>query len=922
MRSLFCFVVVAVVTVVTVLATTAARAAPQRPWLGATALLQKTAASSPTQALDDNIQAFIQVMPTLSADAAARRFDALVLEARKLDADVGTVLSALPPPASWPLLRTTWQARAASSGAGELDRTLAAFGAMLVDGIDKSRPVVEALHLPQHGFRLTPLPPSPRARVDELLKGTVRSFGDAPLLGDLVGEVGEVEARRLLLQLLQMRGRPFRAEGRTLALAKQLAVDHVATLAAPPWALLTRGTPPAVYDAIEQRFVPPGAAIGSSATMPHADDNTTYDQIERARVAYIVELLRTDRRRAARSFALSLERSQQCTDDLVAEAQAADVLPQLVDIVFATVKTPPSTPRGTECLATIAIDAALRVGRGRALAAALPASSRDVRGRIWRQARIDLALALDDTRTAVTTLSSIVDDASEPHADRLKAAGRLLKIGVAVADDAVAERGVAALLERCRSAEEWSCNEELEAVRAYLLPREQGMRLEALLRARLNSADGSQRDWVRTPILAEAVVLYALAGRSSDAMQILETTEWNEADVVEMQARNDGMVVAVARALTDLGRRAEASRLLRAALLQAGSGRHSLRADDDAWALLAAIDGAALIGFIDELRTYNALEERPLIWKAWLLAEQGDHVAAEVAARAAIQLDPADGDSDRGKRFRAYVVLAEILRATNRAGEATVYDDAVAAIRIGEDGDRQREAGLLTRAAQTYRRALNRFDDAYCLQSRLGVVEQRLGVTTALDHLKRAYQLLPSSFGRLESHCLACDGLYASTAGLQLGETVLREHIATAPDDARAHYFLGRVLEERQELSAARDELLRAFRLDVGYVAALRALGAVEQSIPLGAERTAIGLARLRNDPECSSGHCRVDVDDLAAIYLAAPPLPPTAVGFALKRNSEMAAPRSPARIAGAAAVLATPEVFMVVNQLSSRHGH
>ena len=51
------------------------------------------------------------------------------------------------------------------------------------------------------------------------------------------------------------------------------------------------------------------------------------------------------------------------------------------------------------------------------------------------------------------------------------------------------------------------------------------------------------------------------------------------------------------------------------------------------------------------------------------------------------------------------------------------------------------------------------FADAYCIQSRLALRYSELGdYVKAEQHYQRAFELMPDSFGRIESHCFGCEG--------------------------------------------------------------------------------------------------------------------------------------------------------------------
>src|SRR5207302_312214 len=125
--------------------------------------------------------------------------------------------------------------------------------------------------------------------------------------------------------------------------------------------------------------------------------------------------------------------------------------------------------------------------------------------------------------------------------------------------------------------------------------------------------------------------------------------------------------------------------------------------------------------FLGQLAARDRFEERPLIWKAELLRRAGKLEEAEQAARAAIALDPSDGEQRHGRRLRVYGILADIREARGDAAQAASYRESVRAIRVAEEADRFVEAGLVQRGVRQYEEALGHFAEAYCIQSRLAL---------------------------------------------------------------------------------------------------------------------------------------------------------------------------------------------------------
>ena len=134
---------------------------------------------------------------------------------------------------------------------------------------------------------------------------------------------------------------------------------------------------------------------------------------------------------------------------------------------------------------------------------------------------------------------------------------------------------------------------------------------------------------------------------------------------------------------------------------------------------------------------------------------------AEAVIRQAITIDPSDGEEGPNDRMPAYAVLADVLEAKGAKAPAATFRGAVRAIRISERTDELHELGLHERAFAGYRKALEQFADAYCVQSRLAIRLMEAGRREeAFEHYRRAYELMPSSFGRVESHCFGCESVF------------------------------------------------------------------------------------------------------------------------------------------------------------------
>ena len=345
--------------------------------------------------------------------------------------------------------------------------------------------------------------------------------------------------------------------------------------------------------------------------------------------------------------------------------------------------------------------------------------------------------------------------------------------------------------------------------------------------------------------LLSLVDFYSRVGRPLDVYRLLEESpSWYQADLADLidgpESHGTALAVPAAKALAAVGKKAEARKVLLAFLQRNGGS-------DPGYAALLELGGDDLGTVFDELFATDRFEERPLIWKARWLLQQGKTDDAEKAARAAIAIDPSDGEQAKGDRLRAYAVLADVLEKKGEAAQATTMRGVVTAIRMSEDADDFWKAGLLNRAVSKYEEALGHFADAYCVQSRLALryIEQG-NAPKAAEHFQRAYELMPDSFGEVESHCFGCEGVFSSPQAQEMAERVFLQ-LAAAPDaKAQVFYLLGYLRGEQGRNDEALTAYRRAVELDPDYLNAWNAM--LHLNVP-HADRQVAALNLLRLDP-------------------------------------------------------------------------
>ncbi|RYG40608.1 tetratricopeptide repeat protein, partial [bacterium] len=254
---------------------------------------------------------------------------------------------------------------------------------------------------------------------------------------------------------------------------------------------------------------------------------------------------------------------------------------------------------------------------------------------------------------------------------------------------------------------------------------------------------------------------------------------------------------------------------------------------------------------LERLHAADPFEERPTIWKGVVLKNAGRLEEAEAAIRQAISIDPSDGETHDGRRLYAYTVLAEIREARGDNGQAAEYREAVAAIRLAEKADEMQEAGLTNRAIATYEESLRRFSAAYCIQSRLAIQLMEEGRTKeAEEHYRRAYELMPDSFGRVETHCMGCEGVFKGELAQNVAERTFDRLAKETPNKPQVHYLLGYLRESQGRYEEAMASYSRAVELDPDYLNAWIKLSGLSEYLTIVPERQrAIASAILRLDP-------------------------------------------------------------------------
>jgi tetratricopeptide (TPR) repeat protein len=367
------------------------------------------------------------------------------------------------------------------------------------------------------------------------------------------------------------------------------------------------------------------------------------------------------------------------------------------------------------------------------------------------------------------------------------------------------------------------------------------------LLGRLSGMTGyTANDYETRELLTELALVYYEAGRWPDIVTLLEKApEWGVRDQAYLPRRPvPHLDLMAARALAETGRTAEALPILDYTL-QEDSG------NDAAYALLLKTGQGDLVSKLDALYRQDQFQERPLIWKAVVLLRQGHAAEAGEACKAAIAVDPSDGEEGKGDRMRVYSVMADVDDAEKQPQQATFFRNAVKAIRLSEDADDYYDAGLLTRAVAMYGQALDLFSGAYCIQSRIARQLAELGrMDEAAVHYRKAFELMPVSFGRLESHCFGCERAFEGKTAAGIAEETFTQMMAKDPTKPQLPYLLGYLYMEEKRFPEALANFEKAVQLDPDYINAWRHIAEIGEDYQLSPElRDNAVFNLLRLDP-------------------------------------------------------------------------
>ena len=843
------------------------------------------------------------------------------------------LIAALPPPAAWSELRKAVEARPAAKGKDEIRDIGLRLLVDTLNGDTAARTKeIAALQAKAekadgrtvHFFRnmLEQIGRAMLAALDDpeaVLKSLERELASPSeyrsnvRVPNLVSLVGEQKAEDFLRRALQQENVTLSIDGEaTSKLAQKLALELIDKLKKPQWDLVNSLESVELYEALEKRFgqtkKPAATATPDVPGLPDISSlpgmRGDYEK-HQAQVYYLLGLISKGRPKDAVEVAKQIGKQGNVyvPEHTLKAMERAGYTRALDDFFYELLSQDPGLPfwRDYVALAAKAGQTERMVTLARASAARDDLSK--AKRSVIHHTLFRALLAAEQVDEGVAELRRLMNSPEKPaHEDYSESAGQLglmlARLGILLKKPEWVEEGLQVARKPMDEGkgpnDRYAWREEAgltAAVADILLELNRGseaeaMYADALARAvKQQAGESAEYGWRQSPtsgLLTELATFYHKAGRHADVLTLLsDAPYWDAKDVAEldksgtgsipevfrMRSARSGLPIAyvVARSLAATARKEEALKIVNAMLDEQPES-------DRGYELLLELGGDTVSARLDELFARDQFEERPLIWKAELLRRANKLDDAEKVARQAISIDPSDGEQGHGDRLRAYAVLGEIRAARGDQKEADFLRGAIKAIRLAEEADKYYGAGLLKRAIEMYGESLKLFADAYCIQSRLAIQLAELGRHEEAEaHYRRAYELMPDSFGRVESHCFGCERAFDGQRAQSLAEKIFTEFAAKQPNKPQVHYLLGYLRQEQGKAAEAIQHFQTAVKLDADYLNAWQKIQSLADDVRSPAkEHDQVVFNILRLDPLRRHAHVSFErVTDLAGLWNA-----------------------------------------------------
>lgn len=844
--------------------------------------------------LRNDLTNFIQRRAEVAAPEAAAQWVSLVERARTnqdtRNPRAGMInpielLSALPEPAAWPELEKITGGKAMKTPA---DVALRVISARLVNQIDRATAAIDAYSKTASETESYSVESLREAinragnqsaeallkQLDRLASASGRGEIDRVELPKLVPAMTEADAEAALKKVLPKIKVPIQAnyQQANFNYAWKAALAVVDQLPIPQWGLIQSEAAAPLYEALEKKFAKESVETEEDEKLPGR--RSFGSENSEARRHYLTALIK----RGDIAKAAEIVRKQKSSLIYIDSRNERIPPARLTEFYLTVLKEKPSLPWWDE----LSVAAAQSGQTAEALKLAedslkTPDLAPEVQGAL-RSVVANSKLADDRVEEG---LAAVRELAKEGKSER-GGAMRLALLGAALKRPELMKEAIAATVDRGAPSPEYNYSgnsayfggysEMISGDSVALLLNEHGLPTEALgLASKSLEKIGRQGG---APALRTIATIYVRQNKAADALVLLERSpDWGIDDVAKTlraeHAMSHGYTIKplpigfiAAAGLAASGREAEARTVLQA-FLRTDAG------NDRAYELLLKLDGEKAVETLEALFALDPFEERPLIWKAALQLQRRDLEGAEKTARQAIAIDPSDGEQGPGDRLRAYAVLADIRAARGATSDAEMLRNAVKAIRLSEEADLDFAAGLLRRAIGKYRESLKLFADAYCVQARLAVQMAAVGMNDDAEmHYRRAFELMPESFGRVESHCFGCEGAFGGEKAQGIAERTFAGLLQKTPDKPQLHYLLGYLRKQQGREEEAIPHLRQAVKLDPDYLNAWKLLHELSQSTkmtPQDSDDAVINMLRL--DPSGRHAGYYSGANDLARLW-------------------------------------------------------
>ncbi len=683
-------------------------------------------------------------------------------------------------------------------------------------------------------------------------------------LPDWVSIFGEARAKQILERILPPSKSLFSvpSHGATEKLARAVALENVARLKTLQWALAQSFDASALYEALkahEKKVLIPSDP--EQAEIAASKAGYAHGEKVSATIYYMLAQAMQGHNDKAAIAAQGIPTLSYGEDEPFTMALAAGGGPKVAKFLSGYVASHPGSPL-LEQYITIAkavsqeSDAESALQKGIAnpkLAANVRSTLQGWLAKLW--------LAEGKTTQAIPLVVTLASKEGDNYGSEFTT--QLAKLGVLLQRKDLVEKSIE--LRKARLDRTGNRGYNDTSLYPDLLAVGRGAEAESLLQNRIAS---SGVNGVDSADIVALCGLYAQAHRWKDIIELMDKLpSWQADDLADVYRTTDPWTVPLgqvaAEALFNEGHREEAIHILHALL--------EVKSDyDPSYELLIEAEGEKSLPFLDHLFSLDRFEERPLIWKGRLLYKLNRMDDAEKTARQAIAVDPSDGETPHGQRMIVYGFLADILDAKGQHDEATTMRSVVKAIRQAERADDFLEAGLDSESIRLYRQSLTFFDDAYCIQSRLAIQLADAGDEKgAEEHYRKAFELMPSSFGRVESHCFGCEGVFKGQLASKIAEQVFSKQIKDDPSKPQPYYLLAYLRQNQERWADSVPLLEKAVAIDPDYLNAWKLLSTASEHATLASDLTnRIALTMVRLDPLMR--HTTLEnsnVTDLASLY-------------------------------------------------------